>query len=453
MIVSRMALPRRTILRGLGATLALPLLDAMVPALSTRASAALTAKRRLNFVYIPNGAIMDKWTPAKTGPDFELPPALAALAPFRDQLVVLSGLEQAMAYGIGDGSGDHSRAGAAWLSGVHPKHTEGADVQGGITADQIAAASLGGDTQFSSLEIGLDLLENVGMCENGYSCVYLNAVAWRTPTTPLFPEPNPRVVFERLFGGGGTPEERAARLDQDRSILDSVTDSMHRLQRTLGASDRARVTEYLDAVRDIERRIQKTEEQNAKSPAFLPDRPVGIPEQWEEHAKLMFDLQVAAYQADVTRVITFMLGRELNGTVYPGSGVPDGHHNLTHHRNDPLKVAKVEKINTYHVKLFSEYYLDKLRSTPDGDGSLLDHMLILYGGGISDGNLHDHSNLPLFLVGGSSGTLKGGRHLTYPEKTPMTNLLVSILDKAGVPTERLGDSTGKLGELEHLVDL
>jgi hypothetical protein len=452
MYISKMSLPRRTFLRGVGAMLTLPFLDAMVPALSSTAGASAPV-RRLGFVYIPNGAIMDKWTPTAAGSAFELPPTLTPLEPFRDQLVVTSGLEQAMAYGIGDGSGDHSRAGAAWLSGVHPKHTEGADVQGGVTADQIAAAALGQDTQLRSLEIGLDLLENVGMCENGYSCVYLNAVAWRTPTTPLFPEPNPRIVFERLFGSGGTADDRAARLRGNRSILDSVTKSVTRLERSLGSHDRARVTEYLDAVRDIERRIQKTEEQNANVPVSVPDRPVGIPADWEEHAKLMFDLQVAAYQADVTRVITFMLGRELNGTVYPGSGVPDGHHNLTHHRYDPVKVAKVEKINAYHVKLFSEYYLAKLRATPDGDGSLLDHMLILYGGGISDGNLHDHSNLPLLLVGGSGGRLKGGRHLAYPEKTPMTNLLVSVLDKAGIPTERLGDSTGRLGELEHLVDL
>jgi hypothetical protein len=259
-------------------------------------------------------------------------------------------------------------------------------------------------------------------------------------------------VFEWLFGSGGSNEERAARREENRSILDSVTQSINRLQKSLGAGDRTRVNEYLEAVRDIERRIQKIEEQNSSSPLALPDRPVGIPEQWEDHAKLMFDLQVAAYQADVTRVITFMLGRELNGTVYPGSGVPDGHHNLTHHRYDPVKVAKVEKINAYHIKVFSEHYLEKLRATPDGDGSLLDHLLILYGGGISDGNLHDHSNLPLVLVGGASH-LKGGRHLKYPDKTPMTNLLVSVLGKFGMPMEHLGDSNGRLEDLEQLVDL
>jgi len=450
MFITRMALPRRTFLRGFGAALALPLLDAMVPALSAIAGTAAASVRRLGFIYIPNGAIMDTWTPATTASNFELPQTLQALAPFRDQLVVLSGLEQAMAYGIGDGSGDHSRAGTAWLNGVHPKHTEGADIQAGTTADQIAATVLGKDTQLPSLEVGLDLRENVGMCENGYSCVYLNAIAWRTPTTPLFPEPNPRVVFERLFGGGGSPEQRTARLRNDRSILDSVTASISRLQKTLGPSDRARVTEYLDAVRNIEQRIQKIEAQNAASPVALPDRPVGIPEDWEDHAKLMFDLQVAAYQADITRVTTFMLGRELNATVYPKIGVGDGHHGLTHHRYDPVKMAKVAKINAYHVTLFSEYYLAKLRATPDGDGSLLDHMMILYGGGISDGNLHDHSNLPLLLVGGSAGRLKGGRHLKYPDKTPMTNLLVGMLDKAGVQIDGLGDSTGKL---EPLADM
>jgi hypothetical protein len=452
MYISKLALPRRTFLKGLGATLSLPLLDAMVPALTPIAKAAAPT-RRLGFVYIANGAIMDKWTPAAVGSSFELPPTLRPLEPFRDQMVVVSGLDQAMAYGIGDGSGDHSRAGAAWLSGVHPKHTEGADIRGGLTADQIAAAAVGAHTELPSLELGLDLLENVGMCENGYSCVYLNAIAWKTPTTPLFPEPNPRVVFERLFGSGGTLEERTRRLEEERSILDSVTESVTRLQQSLGAGDRLRVDEYLDSVRDIEHRIQRAEAQNTSSPEAAPERPVGIPDQWEDHAKLMFDLQIAAYQTDVTRVISFMLGRELNGTVYPNSGVPDGHHNLTHHRYDPVKVAKVERINAYHMKVFSEYYLAKLRATPDGDGSLLDHLLLLYGGGISDGNLHDHSNLPLVLLGGSAGHLKGGRHLKYPDKTPMTNLLVSMLGKFGVPMDKLGDSTGRLGEVEQLIDL
>jgi hypothetical protein len=452
MFVMKVALPRRTFLRGLGAAIGLPLLDAMIPAFTATAKTAAAPVHRLGFVYIPNGAIMDKWTPAAEGSAFELPPILESLAPFRDQLVIVSGLEQANAYGLNDGSGDHSRAGAAWLSGVHPKHTEGADIQGGRTADQIAATVLGKDTQLASLEVGLEAFEMVGMCENGYSCVYLNTLSWRTPTTPVFPEANPRVVFERLFGTGGTPAERATQRRQNSSILDSVTASMNRLQKTLSASDRARVMEYLDAVREIERRLQKTEEQRATSVA-IPDRPVGVPEAWEDHAKLMFDLQVAAYQADITRVITFMLGRELTGAVYPNCGVPDGHHNLTHHRYDPVKVAKVEKINTYHVKLFSDYYLSKLRSTPDGDGSLLDHLLLLYGGGISDGNLHDHSNLPLLLIGGSGGRLKGGRHLKYPDKTPMTNLLVSTLGKVGVPLEHLGDSTGRLSEVEHLSDV
>jgi hypothetical protein len=341
MLISKMALPRRTFLRGLGVTLALPLLDAMVPALTAWQQTPARPVRRLGFVYIPNGAIMEKWTPAGTGRSFELTPTLAPLAPFRERMVVVSGLEQAMAYGIGDGSGDHSRAGAAWLSGVHPKHTEGADLQCGVTTDQIAARTMGIDTPLPSLELGLDLLDTVGMCENGYSCAYLNAIAWKTPTTPLAPEANPRVVFERLFGSGGTAEERAARRTQDRSILDSVTQSVSRLQQTLAPADRLRVTEYLDAVRDIEQRITKAEHQHLTSPESFPDRPVGIPEQWEDHARLMFDLQIAAYQADITRVITFMLGRELNGTVYPKSGVPDGHHNLTHHRNDPVKVAKV----------------------------------------------------------------------------------------------------------------
>lgn len=439
--IRKFHIPRRAVLQGLGGALALPLLDAMIPAMTPKAKAAQPVKR-LGFCYIANGAIMEKWVPTKVGRDYELSPTLAAMAPYKDKTLILSGLEAAQAYGINDGAGDHSRAGAAWISGVHPKHTEGADIRGGVTADQIAASVIGQDTQFSSLELGLDLLDNVGMCENGYSCVYLNTISWRTATTPVFPERNPRVVFERMFGTGGTPEMRRARLAEDRSILDSVSASMNSLQSSLGASDKARVDEYLDAVREIERRIQRAEAQSALT-MTVPGRPVGVPDNWEEHAELMFDLQLAAYQADMTRVITFMLGRELGGTVYPNSGVPDGHHNLTHHMGRENSVQKVEKINAYHVKVFAEKYLAKLAATQDGEGSLLDHMMILYGGGISDGNLHTHSDLPLMLVGGGAGALKGGRHLRYPDKTPMTNLVVTMLDKAGVPVEKLGDSTGK----------
>jgi hypothetical protein len=447
MIVKKIALPRRTFLRGMGVSLALPFLDAMVPALSKAATVAAPA-RRLGFFYIPNGAVMDKWTSAAEGAGFEFSPILKALEPFRDRITIVSGLGQANAESQGDGNGDHSRASSTWLSGVHAHRTEGADVQVATTADQVAAKELSKYTQLASLEIGIDDHHVVGNCENGYSCVYMNTISWRSPTTPNPNENNPRVVFERLFGEGGTASQRMSQLRKNRSILDSVTQEMARLQGNLGASDRTTVSEYLDSVRDIERRIQKAEEQNAKITAPVLDRPVGIPETFEDHLELMFDLQVLAYQADITRVITFMLGRELSQRSYPQIGVPDPHHNTSHHQNNPVQIAKLEKIDKYHIQKFA-HFLEKLKATPDGDGSLLDHSITLYGGGISDGNLHNHSPLPTLLAGGGAGQLKGNRHLKYPNHTPMSNLLLSVLNKVGVPTEKFGDSTGQLN-LEHL---
>jgi hypothetical protein len=449
MIVSKVSLPRRTFLRGVGAALALPLLDAMVPAFSRAAQAAAATPTRLGFFYIPNGAIMESWTPAAVGAGFEFSTILQPLSPFRDRLLVVTGLDQRNAEPMGDGNGDHSRAVPTWLSGVHPKRTEGADVQAGVTADQLAARILGQSTPLPSIEISMDSNYLVGNCENGYSCVYMNTISWRTPTQPIPMENNPRVIFERMFGDGGSADARRAELRKNRSILDSVTREMAGLQRTLGAGDRAKIDEYVEAIRDIERRIQKSEQMAALS--SLPEnlaRPVGIPEAFEDHLELMFDLQVLAYQADITRVVSFLMGREINQRTYPNIGVNDPHHGLTHHAGDKEKIAKVIKVNTYHAQLFAKL-LTKLQATRDGDGTLLDRVMMLYGGGISDGNGHTHRNLPLVLAGGGGGTLKGGRHLKY-EDTPMANLLMSMLDKAGVPADRLGDSTGTLAHLSEI---
>ena len=444
MIITKMSLPRRTFLRGAGAALALPLLDAMVPAATALARTAARPTKRLGFIYIPNGANMSQWTPTADGP-LELSPILSPLAPVKDHVVIPTGLAHRQAEAWGDGNGEHSRASGVWLNGVHPKRTEGADVRAGTTADQIAAARLGQETPLPSLEISLENSYVVGNCDNGYSCVYTNTIAWRTPTTPLPMEHNPRVVFERLFGEGGTSAERAARLREDRSILDAVRDDMARLEKRLGAGDRRRAHQYLDAVREIERRIQRVEAQAGDGD--LPEnlaRPVGIPDSFTEHARLMFDLQRLAFQADVTRVFTYLIGREQTAQSYPEVGVPDAHHSVSHHQLDPGRLEQYAKINTYHVDILSGF-LQSLQATEDGDGSLLDQSLILYGGGISDGDQHSHIDLPLILAGGGAGQLKGGRHVRYPSDTPMTNLLLAMLDKAGVvEPEQLGDSTGRL---------
>jgi hypothetical protein len=456
MIVSRKALPRRTFLQGLGVSLALPWLDAMTPAFSVSARAAAPV-RRVGFIYLPNGvarndATINYWKPLGQGTTLELSPILTPLEAFRERMVVISGLSQTQAEPWGDGNGDHSRGTATWLNGVHPKHTEGGDLSAGTTADQIAAQALGQDTAFASLELGLDLNSLVGDCENGYSCAYMNTLAWRTPTTPLPTEPNPRIVFERMFGQGSTAEQRLVRMRRSRSILDSVTAEMSRLQQALGLSDRARVTEYFDAVREIERRIERSEQRGASDPSPTFDRPAGIPENFSEHVKVMFDLQWLAYQGDITRVCTFMMGRELSSRMFSEVGVNEAHHGLSHHRDDPNQIAKLTKINTFQAELLA-YFLAKLQATPDGDGTLLDHTLLLYGAGLSNPNAHSHRDLPLLLAGGAAGQLKGGRHLEYPVGTPMTNLLLSMLDKLGIPAETLGDSTGRLDRLEPLSNL
>ncbi len=449
MIITKKHLDRRTFLRGMGATLALPLLDSMLPA-ATKTTGR--APMRMGFVYVPNGIIMDRWTPSAEGVGFEFAPTMKALEPFREQLVVLSGLAQINGRALGDGAGDHARAGATWLTGVHPKKTEGADIHAGVSADQVAARELGKVTQFGSLEIGLESPTLAGNCDSGYSCAYTNTISWRSPTTPMPMEVNPRAVFERLFGDGDSndPAARLAALKEQRSILDYVTADAARLSTGLGPRDRNKLTEYLDSIRDIERRIQKAEEQNATMKLPAMERPSGAPEDFAEHARLMMDLLAISWQTDMTRVVSFMLAREGSNRPYRPIGVTDGHHSVTHHMHDPVKIEKVVKINTYHVENFG-YLLDRLRKTPDGDGTLLDHSMILYGSSISDGNAHTHHDLPLLLAGGASGQLKGGRHLRYPKETPMNNVLLNMLDKANVPMpEKLGDATG---ELQRLTDV
>jgi Protein of unknown function (DUF1552) len=449
MIVTKKAISRRTILHGLGATVALPLLDAMIPALTAAVNTPAKPIRRLGVVYHPNGVIYDKWLPKGVGTEFELSPTLAGLQPFRDKLIVVTGLSMDQAEALGDGGGDHSRACGGYLNGVHVRKSDTV-VEAGMSMDQIAAKAFERETQLSSLQLQMDENSIVGSCDVGYSCAYSSTISWLTPTLPLMTENNPRVVFERLFGASDNtdPKVRAARLHQDRSILDSVTDRVKQLQRRLGAADNRRVNDYLTSLRDVERRIQKTEEQSAKE---VPEvaRPAGIPESFDDHARLLYDLQLLAYQSDITRVSTFMYGREQSPRPYPQIGVPEPHHPVTHHQNDPEKMAKCAKIQQYHLKLFADY-LEKLRNTPDGDGSLLDHVMILYGAAISNSDRHTHGPLPTLLVGGGAGTLKGGRHLVYPEHTPLTNLQLTMLNLLGVPTEKLGDSTGQFKELSGL---
>jgi hypothetical protein len=444
MFITKMVLPRRTFLRGVGVAIALPLIDAMVPALTAVSKSAAGPVRRLGFVYTPNGATMASWTPSGNGPVLdELSPTLSPLAPFRDQVVVPTGLSQRQAESQGDGNGEHSRGQTTWLSGIHPKRTEGADVQAGTTVDQLAAQVLGKDTPLMSLEMALEQNYLVGNCDNGYSCVYWNTISWRTPTTPLPMEVNPRVVFERMFGDGGTPAQRLAQIREDRSILDSVRDAVASLQRRLGAGDRSRVAEYLDSMREIERRIQVAEKQSGESVIQLPDRPVGAPESYDDHAKLMFDLAALAFQADITRVFTLLLGREQTNRPYPFLGVPEAHHSVSHHQGDPVKLAKAAKINTYHIELLARFAA-RLHAIPDGDGTMLDHSMILQGSGLSNSDQHSHIDLPLVLVGGGAGRLEGGRHLRFKKDTPMNNLHMAILDKVGVDVGKFGDSTGTI---------
>jgi len=441
MIITKKALPRRTFLRGLGTTLALPLLDAMVPSMTAFADTPANPVRRLGFIYVPMGAHMPQWTPAGAGSLGELTPSLRSLAPVADQLTVVTNLELKNAY-----PGTHATSNAAFLSAATAKWTESSDYYLGTTADQVAAKQLGRETRLPSLELAMDLLTTVGQCDNGYACVYQNNLSWSSPTTPLPAEAHPRVAFERLFGDGGSSADRLAELRKSSSLLDWVREDIGRLQKRLGPSDRTKVTQYLDTVREVERRIQKAEAQTADTHMPDLDRPVGVPAAYADHAKLMFDLQVLALQGDVTRVITFQLARETSTRTYPEIGVSEPHHPLTHNGGDPEKLAKVAQINAFHVSLFA-YFLEKLKSTPDGNGSLLDHSIYLYGSGMSNGDKHDHVNLPILVAGGGAGKLKGGRHIRYAEPTPLANLHLTLLDKVGVRLDSFADSSGKVKEL------
>lgn len=442
MIVTKKAIPRRTILRGMGAALALPLLDGMVPALSALGKTAAKVTRRFGVVYVPNGMIMKSWTPATEGTGFELTPILQPLAAFRDSILVLTGLNsKPPALRAGEDPGVHARASTRFLTDVPPKFTTGSDLLAGISMDQILAKELGQSTQLASLELSMESTESAGTCNPGFSCAYTSTISWRSPTTPLPMENNPRAVFERLFGDTGStdPAARLRRMRKDRSILDSVAERAAQLQRRLGPGDRLKLGEYLEAIRDVERRIQNAEAENFQELPIV-DHPAGVPSTFAEHARLIYDLQVLAYQCDLTRVSTFMMGREFTGRQYPEIGVPDAHHPISHHQGSVEKLAKLVKINTFHTTLFAAY-LEKLRSTPDGDGSLLDHMTIIYGAGMSEPNQHSPENLPILLIGGGAGALKGGRHIKYPAETPLANLHVALLDKFDVQVDRLGDST------------
>jgi len=447
MILTKKALSRRTVLRGAGAAVALPLLDAMIPALAPAADSAPV--RRFGVVYHPNGVIYDQWLPKGEGSSFELSPTLKGLEPFKDKVIVISGLASDQAEALGDGGGDHSRACGTFLTGVHVKKSD-TNVENAISMDQIAAKTFERDTQLSSLQMGVDDNSLLGSCDLGYSCAYSATLSWLTPTLPLMAENNPRVLFERMFGSSDSTDARvrAARLNQDRSLIDSVNDRVRQLQRKLGSADNSKVNDYIAALRDVERRIQKAEEQSSKE---LPDvaQPAGIPDNFVAHVRLLYDLQLLAYQSDLTRVITFMYGREQTGRPYPQIGVPESHHPVTHHKGDPVLMEKCTRIQRHHIELFAEY-LEKLRKTPDGDGSLLDHVVLLFGAGISNSDRHTHGPLPIVLVGGGAGALKGGRHVVYPEHTPLTNLQLTLLNKLGVPAEKLGDSSGQFKELSGI---
>ncbi len=441
MIITKKSLPRRTFLRGLGTAVALPLLDAMVPAATALASTPAKPVRRLGYIFIPMGSDIARWTPAGEGSLNELSPILRPLEPVKDYVTAVTNMELKNAY-----PGTHATSNSAYLSCATAKLTESTDYYLGPTVDQIAAKEIGQGTQLPSLELGMDLLEIVGQCDDGYACVYQNNLSWSSPTTPLPYEAHPRKVFERLFGEGGSAEERTKTLKKKASLLDRVKTDISRLQRELGSNDRTKVDQYLESVREVERRIQIAEAGVTENPTPDYERPVGVPAAYADHARLMFDLQVLALQADITRVITFQLARETSTRSYNEIGVSEPHHPLTHHGNDPEKIAKMAKINEYHVSLFA-YLLEKLKATPDGEGSLLDHSMYLYGSGMGNPNAHDHTNLPIVVGGGGAGNLKGGRHIRYNEPTPLANLHLTLLEKAGVRMDSFADSRGRVDEL------
>ena len=445
--ITKKALPRRTVLRGMGSLVALPLLGAMVPALTATGRTAASPISRLGFFYAPNGMFLPNFHPTGNGGrDYKITRILSPLKDYREQMIVVSGLSNNGLVSPNEGGGVHTRAHGGWLSGVLPKRTEGADIEAGKTVDQFAADVLGKDTSLRSLELTTESNFTVGNCENGYSCTYQNSTSWRSPTTPLYHERDPRVVFQRLFGDGGSVEARLAQMQTDRSILDSVTDSINQLERKLGPSDRVMMEEYLDAVREIERRIQRTVQNNASGPLPTAQQPAGVPDTYEEHVDTLFEMLVLAYQADITRVSCFQMARELSGRTYPNIGVPEGHHTVSHHQLNPHNIEQYTKINIHQVSLFSKL-IERMHNTPDGDGSLLDHSIMMYGTGMGDGDHHTPYNLPVILVGGGSGKMKGGRHIKYAMHTPFMNLGLTLLDKVGVQVDSISDSTGLLTNL------
>jgi uncharacterized protein DUF1552 len=446
MFVMKKAISRRTLLRGIGVTVGLPLLDSMVPSFTALAATPVKPINRFGVVYVPNGMIMPNYLPQKEGPDYEITPTLSALEPFRQHFQILSGLNSKP--GPGRTGGAHAKATGRFLTDITPPTSE-TWLDLGISLDQILANELGKQTQLASLELAIESGETAGSCDTGYACPYTNTLSWKGPSTPLPTQNNPRLIFERLFGDSSSTDakERIGRMRQQKSILDSVTEEVAHLQGALPQVDRSKLTEYLDSIRGVERRIQIAEKQNQEIPRL--DHPEGIPSDWEDHVKLMFDIEVLAYQADLTRVITLMMGHEQSGMTYPQIGVPDAHHPISHHQREPEKVAKTAKINAYHVKMFS-YLLEKMRTTPDGDGTLLDHMTMIYGAGIADSNTHAPVNIPFLLAGGGAGNLKGGRH-TRLKDVPLANLHLTLLDQFGVKWDTIGDSTGRLDP--HLLAL
>jgi len=441
MILTKKHLSRRTLLRGAGATVALPLLDAMIPAAIASEKTAAKPVKRLGYAYMPMGCDITRWTPEGGDRLDGLSPILKSLENVKKDVSILTNLELQPAY-----PGTHATSNAAFLSAAQAKQTESSDYYLGTTADQIAARQMGKDTLLPSLEMSMDLMQTVGQCDNGYACVYQNNLSWSSPTTPLPAEAHPRLVFESLFGEGGTPEQRRAALEKKASLLDWVGEDLSSLKKDLGAADRVKVEEYLDSVREVERRIQQAEADSKENELPDLDRPEGVPALYGDHARLMFDLQILAFQGDITRVTTFQLARETSNRTYAEAGVSDPHHPLTHHGNDAKKIERMAKINAFHVSLFAEF-LEKMKHTSDGEGSLLDHSLFLYGSGMGNPNVHDHQNLPVIVAGGAAGGMKGGRHLKFKEPTPLANLHLSLLDKAGVKIDSFGDSNGKIHQL------
>lgn len=444
MIITGKHIERRSFLKGVGVAIGLPMLDAMIPALSA-AGKLPKSPTRMSFVYVPNGIVMDNWTPATLGAGFEMNGILKPLLPFRNQTLVISGLMDNNGNALGDGGGDHARAASSFLTASHPKKTEGADIHVGVSADQVVAEFVGSNTRLRSLELGLDDSRTVGHCDSGYSCAYTNSISWRSPTTPLPPEANPRAVFERLFGDIDTSLDAATRARRARyrkSLLDMTLGETRSLASTLGASDKRKVDEYLDSIREVEKQIEMAETDGRNVVPGM-DAPAGIPAAFADHAKLLFDLQAIAFQSDLTRVTSMVIGREGSVRTYDEIGVSDPHHPLSHHRNMADALAKLTKINTYHMELFAQF-IAKLKSIPDGDGTLLDRSMILYGCGIADSNRHTHEKLPILVMGGANGGVNTGRHITTKEDTPVANLFLTMMDRMGVQKDSFGDSTAKL---------